>query len=631
MCGIAGIISMDESRVTRNRLQKMADELVHRGPDGEGFWINQKGIVGLGHKRLAIIDLSESGAQPMHYLDRYAIVYNGEIYNYIELREILEKKGYQFRTQSDTEVLLAAYDCYKEECLQHFDGMFSFAIWDEKEQLLFAARDRFGERPFYYAFDQKEFLFASERKALWSAGVEKKINQPLLLNYLVTGQTQTVVDKTITYYQDVFSLPPAHFIICKIDTHSSATAHAFMFNMECYWDIDKEKQINISAGDAIDQFKELFFISVQRRLRSDVPLGTSLSGGIDSSSIVSAIRNLQAKIPSLSSMYNQQSFSSVFPGFERDESKYIELVTKKLELKNSAVTPTVDDLIQNLEKLCYYQEEPFSSSSIYAQFKVFELAKQHQVKVLLDGQGADETLAGYKKYIHWYLQELLRTNPRQFFREHRSLKKNGASFDWGWKNFLASLLPAQAANQLEKREIRKLLNHKDLGEDFKNTYFDRQTIFKPLVLRLNDILYFNSCQFGLEELLRYADRNSMANGREIRLPFLSHDLVEFIFSLRSNLKIHDGWSKWLLRESIKNDLPAEVVWRKDKIGYEPPQRLWMENKNLQEYFFEAKRKLVNEKILKPSVLTKKIQPMEVHAAENYDWRYLIAATCMNQG
>lgn len=595
----------------------MAGTLAHRGPDGEAFWINAGGNAGFGHRRLAIIDLSAAAAQPMHYQDRYAIVYNGEIYNYIELREILRQKGYAFRTQSDTEVILAAYDCYREQCLVHFDGMFAFAIWDEQEQTLFAARDRFGEKPFYYAFKENEFYFASERKALWAAGIPKEINHPLLLNYLVLGHTQTPLDKTITYYQHTFSLPPAHYL-----KFSSRTRD---FGLSQYWDCDKEARAGLSESAAIGQFRELLFTSVSRRLRSEVSLGTSLSGGLDSSSIVAAIASLQANHPPGSRL---QTFSAVFPGFEKDESAYIQLVSEKFNLDNHRITPSVSGLVQDLEKCCYHQEEPFLSSSVYAQYKVFGLAKEHDVKVLLDGQGADETLAGYPKYIHWYLQELLRTKPRALSAEYRALKKNNNAFRWGWKNWLAAWFPAQAANELEKKEARRIRHHSHINPDFRQQYFDRQSLYKPMVMKLNDMLYFNTCQYGLEDLLRYADRNSMAHGREVRLPFLSHQLVEFVFSLPSHFKIRQGWTKWLLRKSMEEFLPAQVSWRKDKTGYEPPQRSWMEDKTLQEYIHEARASLVRENILNPAVLSQKIQPQHALAAENDDWRYLIAATCM---
>ena len=592
----------------------MTDSIAHRGPDGEGFWINKNNFVGFGHRRLSIIDLTNGGAQPMHYLDRYTIIHNGEIYNYIELKEQLSKQGYIFQSQSDTEIILAAYDKYKEACVQHFDGMFAFAIWDEKEQTLFCARDRFGEKPFFYSFDETQFSFASEAKALWAIGIEKKINYPLLLNYLVLGYTETAADNTITFFQNIFSLPAAHYL--------NFNYREFTFNISRYWDCDKETKINISEEDAIEKFTELFTASVKRRLRSDVTVGTSLSGGLDSSSIIASINKIEGT-------NFLQTFSAVFPDFEKDESKYIQSVAEKFNLKNYSVSPTADDLVKNLEKLCYHQEIPITSSSIFAQYKVFELAKQQNVKVLLDGQGADETLAGYNKYIHWYLQELLKARNLKFSKEKRALKKNKISFTWNIKNYIAAWFPAQATYQLEKRETKKLLHFPDITNDFKNAYLDKQSILKPIVFKLNDVLYFSTFQSGLEELLRYADRNSMAHSREVRLPFLNHELVQFIFSLPSHFKIHNGYTKWLLRKSMEKNLPASIVWRKEKTGFEPPQKKWMENILLQEYLREAKSKLVKEGILKPSTLNKKIQPHDAYAAENFDWRYLIAANCIS--
>jgi asparagine synthase (glutamine-hydrolysing) len=616
MCGIAGIISINPKNLSKERLKNMTDSIAHRGPDGEGFWINTSNQAGFGHRRLAIIDLSGQAAQPMHYAGRYTVIHNGEIYNYIELREELQRKGYSFRTESDTEVILAAYDCYKHQCLQYFDGMFAFAIWDEKEQTLFCARDRFGEKPLYYYFDEEQFIFASEAKAIWAAGVEKKINMPLLLNYLVLGYTETSVDKTISFFEEIFSLPSAHFLELQLPT--------FTFQLSTYWDCNKETKISVSENMAQEKFNELFSASVRRRLRSDVSIGTSLSGGLDSSSITAIINEIN------SSNFSHKTFSATFPGFDKDESKYIQVAVKKFQLENYSVTPTADDFIRDLEKLCYHQEMPFSSSSVYAQYKVVELAAGHRVKVLLDGQGADEVCAGYSKYIHWRLQELIRINPLSAGKEMRALKKNNIPFTWGWKNYLAALFPAQASNQLEKREARKLLKHPGITDEFKQQYFDRQTIYKPLVIKLNDILYFNTFQQGLEKLLHYADRNSMAHGTEMRLPFLSHELVQFIFSLPASFKIHNGWTKWILRKTMESRLPAEITWRTDKIGYEPPQKMWMHSETLNQYIYEAKKILVAEKILKPLELNKKNQPRDAHAADNFDWRYLIAARCIKK-
>jgi asparagine synthase (glutamine-hydrolysing) len=624
MCGITGIVSTHSSAVTRDRLKTMTDQLAHRGPDGEAYWISESGQVGLGHRRLAIIDLSPEAGQPMTFHSRYTIVYNGEIYNFPELREFLIQKGYRFVTRSDTEVILASFDHYREQCLQHFDGMFALAIWDQEKQLLFMARDRFGEKPFYYSLTENQFLFASEKKALWAGGIEKKINLPLLLNFLTTGHTQTAADNSINYHQEIFSLPPAHYAVLRLAD--------FSMEWKSYWDLDKESQITLSEKAAEEKWKELLLLSVKSRLRSDVPLGTCLSGGLDSSSVLALIRKLQVEypdeVPSGGPNGAMKTFSAIFPGFKKDESEAISRVVKHLGLQSSTLAPTADELIRDFEKLCAHQEEPFSSASTYAQFKVFELAGQKQVKVLLDGQGADETLAGYGKYIPWYLQELLRAKPWKQQRELRAFRKNNIPFKWGWKNYLAALFPAQAAYQLEKREARRIQTQPDIRSDFRQLNFDRPSIYKPLVLKLNDILYFDCCRLGLEELLRFADRNSMAHGLETRHPFLSHELVQFLFSLPSHFKMRDGWTKWMLRMSMSGALPGETVWRKDKIGFEPPQKIWMENDQMKDYIQEARRKLVRHGILKPGVLNKIIQPHDAHAAEGLDWRYLVTAAFM---
>ncbi|MGF2412259.1 asparagine synthase (glutamine-hydrolyzing) [Ferruginibacter sp.] len=613
MCGIAGILSTTFEAIPEVHLKKMTLALTHRGPDGEGIWSNTKGNVLLGHRRLSVIDLSDAAKQPMHYLNRYSITHNGEIYNHIELKELLSEKGYAFHSKSDTEVILAAYDFWKEDCLNYFEGMFAFAIWDEKEQQLFAARDRFGEKPFYYYESDEYLFFASEMKALWAVGVEKNIEEKMLLNYLTLGHVQNSVDKEQTFFKDIYSLPPAHFFLYKPASPK--------FVAKKYWHLDKEIKIAISPEDAIAKFNQLFAASVKRRLRSDVNVGTSLSGGLDSSSIVSAIHELKPGHP-------LQTFSAVFPGFEKDESAYINLLTQNTGTPNFKIAPSADSLIKDFETLCYHQEEPFQSSSIYAQFKVFELAKQQQVKVLLDGQGADETLAGYHKYIHWYLQEVLsRHKLGAAQKEKKALRKNHIPFSWGLQNYFAAFLPMHAAMQLEKNEYNKTIHQPDISTEFLQFQKGRawEGIHKPVVTKLNDILHFNVIESGLEELLRYADRNSMAHGVEVRLPFLDHTLVEFIFSLPSGLKIHDGWTKWLLRKAMDKKLPDAIVWRKDKVGYEPPQKLWMENKMLQDYLHEAKKKLVASKILRQNVLDKATLPKSAHDDNNFDWRYLCAA------
>lgn len=622
MCGIAGIISSNTSLVTKEQLTKMTDALAHRGPDGQAQWINAEGNAGLGHRRLSVIDLTAAAAQPMHYLKRYSIIYNGEIYNYIELKETLSKKGYRFQSHGDTEVILAAYDYWKEDCLEQFDGMFAFAMLDRKEQIVFAARDRFGEKPFYYTATGELFAFASEMKALWAIGAQKKTDEKMLLNYLALGYVQNANDKEQTFFENIFSLPPGNFLQLNIKT--------LQYKTYSYWDIDKDTVLKISGNAAIEKYRELFTLSVKRRLRSDVAVGTSLSGGLDSSSILATI-NHQG--------YPFKTFSAIFPGFEKDESGYIRAAINYLssakqanrQIQQNSITPSALGLIKDFTTLCYHQEEPFPSGSIYAQYKVFELAAQNNIKVLLDGQGADETLAGYNKYIHWYLQQLAgKSKFMAMQKEKNLLRKNKLPFSWGIQNYLAAYLPSHAAIQLEQNEYMKTVGQPDINKDFVAALQGREWegIRKPIITKLNDILYFNTHTLGLEELLRFADRNSMAHGIEVRLPFLSHELVQFIFSLPAGFKIHDGWTKWLLRKMMDKKLPDEIVWRKDKVGYEPPQFQWMHNETLQDYVHEAKRKLVNKGVLKATALNKKITPKAAHEANNFDWRYLCAAQIM---
>lgn len=547
----------------------------------------------------------------MHYLDRYTIIHNGEIYNYVELRDLLQSKGYAFYSRTDTEVIVAAYAHFGTACLQYFDGMFAFAIWDEKEKQLFLARDRFGEKPLFFYQDEEQFLFASELKALWAAGVKKEANSKLFFNFLTIGYTQNPADPFETFFQGISKLPARCFLVYNVPAQHLETNY--------YWDIAADHTTMYKEDSAIDEFTRLLSTSVNKRLRSDVAVGSSLSGGLDSSSIVACILQ-QPDAPS-----RLPTFSAVFPGFEKDESGFVQLLTRHFRLENHPVTPNATTLIQDFEKLVYHQEEPFLSASIYAQFRVFGLAADHSVKVMLDGQGADELLAGYHKYYSWYWQELYRSDKKTFAMEIAAAAGIGPR--WTWKNRLAAHLPVYAGLFQKKKRSSQQRRSRDLSRDFVRqfgtSYYDI-----PHFDRLNGVLYYNTFMNGMEELLRYADRNSMAHGVEVRLPFLNHQLVEFVFSLPAHFKIREGWTKWLLRRSMEYRLPSEITWRKDKTGFEPPQEIWMGDPALQEYIREARRSLVKADILDKSVLHKKIQPHEAHAAEGHDWRYLITAACL---
>jgi asparagine synthase (glutamine-hydrolysing) len=612
MCGIAGIIQSNKAGYNKDHLKSMTDALAHRGPDEEGLWQNDSGNVLFGHRRLSIIDLSDAGHQPMHYLQRYTIIHNGEIYNYTELREELQKKGYQFHSRTDTEVIAAAYDHWQDECVDHFDGMFAFAIWDEKEKELFAARDRFGEKPFFYFFDGKTLLFSSEMKALWAAGIERIPNQKMLFNFITIGYTDNPDEPGETFFENINRLPAA--TVLRYSTTGSQLI------LEKYWSIDPEIQNKkIKDNEALEQFNQLFTISVKRRLRSDVAIGSSLSGGLDSSSIVATASPFTTDHSLLT------SFTAIFPNFDKDESIISKKVADQFNLSQFTVTVSPAELMSDWEKLCHHQEEPFGSASIYAQYKVFELAKQHGVKVLLDGQGADEILAGYHKYYKWYWQELFRNQKLYRSKELSAAKEKGIHEKFGFRNMIAAYFPGFATVTLENQYLLKAIQHEDLTKEFVQLQSKEAYYSTPDRYTLNGALHFNTTIHGLEELLRYADRNSMAHGREVRLPFLSHELVEFIFSLPGRFKIRQGWTKWLLRESMAGILPNEIAWRKEKVGFEPPQKEWMVRTQVQEAIREAKQKLVNEKVLKPEVMLKKISSRAAHEADNYDWRYLSSA------
>ncbi len=603
---------MNHQLVATERLTKMTGALAHRGPDGEQCWKNASGTTGLAHRRLAIIDLSDNAVQPMHYLGRYTIVYNGEIYNYIELKKELAAGGYVFASLSDTEVILAAYDCWKENCLQHFDGMFAFAVWDEKEQTLFAARDRLGEKPFFYWFNGQQLLFASEMKAIWAAGVDKNINEHLLFNFITLGYTQNPRNPSETAYRQINKLPAASYF-------SYLPAKQTVIAPVVYWKPGANAtNIAIHADEAVEQFYQLFRQSIEKRLRSDVPLGTSLSGGLDSSSIAVMIQQLQAP------NFPLQTFSAVFPGSATDESQYISLLTAEKNIVNFTVQPTADDFINDFEKLCYFHEGFITSASVFAQFKVFELAKQHNITVLLDGQGADEMLAGYHKYYHWYWQELYSNNRSLLTNEITAARQLGIQESWSWKNKLSASFPVLAGSYISNARKKKQLSNTVVSREFADAYGTSYYQLPPQD-SLQQVLYYNTFVNGMEELLQYADRNSMAHGREVRLPFLQHQLVEFVFSLPARFKIKDGRTKWLLRQAMNNLLPAAIAWRTDKIGFEPPQKEWMQHPVMQEYIREARKKMVAAGIANQHCVDKELQPMDTHAAGNTDWRLLVAA------
>lgn len=455
-------------------------------------------------------------------------------------------------------------------------------------------------------------------KALWAVGVPKQLNGTMMLNYLTLGFVQNPQKKTETFYSNILSLPQGHYLM--------VTPKEGRVQMHKWYHPNVSNAIDVSETNAIEKFTELFFISVTRRLRSDVSIGSSLSGGIDSSSVVAAIHWSK----NISQQWKNMGFTASFPGFEKDELEYSKKIAQHFNIDQHIVEPTADDCIKYFQQLMYHQEEPFSSSSVLTQFLVYKLAKENNITVLLDGQGADEILGGYKKYSHWYLQQIFLKDSSLYFKERKLLQQNELLDEWGWRNYAAALFPDKAAHALQQKAIKQQKQNEFIDEEFFAHYHNADVLHKPVVKQLEDILYYNTFNFGLQELLRYADRNSMAHSREVRLPFLFHELIEFIFSLPASYKIKDGFTKWILRKSMEENLPQEIIWRKGKVGFEPPQKEWMKSKRMQEMVIEARKKLVEKKVLRQNILDVPIKPAAVNDINDYNWRYLCAAEMFNK-
>lgn len=577
MCGIVGIWSSNAD-IDSSQLLQMTNALLHRGPDGEGHWISENRSVGLGHRRLSIIDLSANGAQPMHSADA-VISFNGEIYNYIELKAELEQKGFVFHTQSDTEVLMAAYTFWDIDCLSHLDGMFAFALYDKTKKELFCARDRFGEKPFYYTMHQGNLYFASEMKALWAVGVPRIIKNSMVYNFLANDLVENPNNQTETFYENIYKLKTAcYFVYTGSD-----------IQQKCYWKIQCENNSDLSFEQAAQRFRELFHLSVKRRLRSDVPVGTSLSGGLDSSSVVSAVSQC---------MPRNYTFSARFPGYSKDEGKYIDIVSSFFHTQHYDVEVNADKLADELDKLLYHQEEPFPSGSIFAQYKVYEAARREKILVMLDGQGADEYLCGYDKD---FPLTILQSFPH--FSQMESQKKaifNNHGYDVTFPkvNLLIKYAPSTYKTLRHWKDKKTSASPLGIHRDFHKAYRPKETPFQ-LFGSLKETLRHELCQQGLEKLLKFADRNSMAHSIEVRLPFLFHELIDFVFSLPEEYLMHAGWSKALLRTAMQSDLPSEISFRRDKIGFEAPTKIWEQNSLLADRLNEARKVLLKEHIITP--------------------------------
>lgn len=556
MCGIAGIITKQGQPKPEN-LQAMLDLIKHRGPDDSGIYLNDE--IGFGHNRLAIIDLTAQGHQPFFYQDRYALVFNGEIYNYLELKQELETAGYKFLTRTDTEVIPAAYDYWGVDCLKHFNGMWSFALYDAKTKTIFAARDRFGIKPFYY-YDTAEYLaFASEIKQFTCLpGWQARLNQRIALEFLVFTGLDHSAD---TFFQGVKQLRGGCYL-----TYALADKK---ININRWYDLEKATQsqkTSKKSPEIINDFARKFSDAVLLRLRSDVKVGSCLSGGLDSSAIVMTIhqelkRQGKAEIQETVSACNRHK--------EYDEQEFIDEVISKSGVGSHKIYTEYENLLADLDKIIWHQDEPFDSTPMFAQWSVFAEAKRQGLTVKLDGQGSDEQLAGYHEYYGRFFTHLLKRGKFVLlFKELQAYKKMH-----GYTNY--NIIRQLANNFLPyflKRFFKKLRNKERL--DWLNITDKRMSIYEANFGSIRKAGLMQTCYTNLPRLLHYEDRNSMAHSIEARVPFLDYRLVEYIYALPDEYKIKDGYTKYVLRAALRGVLPEKIRLRTDKKGFVTPEEIW---------------------------------------------------------
>jgi asparagine synthase (glutamine-hydrolysing) len=553
VCGIAGIVYEDGSQIHAvSGVRKMIALQRHRGPDGEGYY-DHKGV-SLGHCRLSIIDISNAGHQPMSDPSgRFWITFNGEIYNYLELAKELRTLGYIFQGRSDTEVLLAAYCQWQEACLDRLRGMFAFAIWDADTRSLFAARDRFGIKPFHYWTNGQGILaFASEIKALLQFVPDRKVNIRLAREFLAWNLLDHMPSETML--ADIKRLPPAHYLKYR---QTGITISRYWSlgdaNEELVVSPEKRARLNTEFRDRLEE-------SVSLHLRSDVPVGTSLSGGLDSSAIACLVSS-QLKKRGMEHDGWQHAFSACFNEPELDERPYIKAVAAASRCQTHFVFPTGDGLRDELDNWLWHQDEPVSGSNMYAHFCVARLARQSGIKVLLDGQGADEQLAGYRKFILVYL--------RQLFRKQM--------YGRAAKEALLFLSSPAILRTSRFAEGRRYIFHST--DEVKHLWPGSDAPQRPaslgLTMSLAERLQADLMFYSLPVLLRYEDRNTMAFGVESRVPFVDHVFVEWLSSLPGEMFLSGGWTKRVLREGLADVLPNLIRVRKTKLGFLTPESKWL--------------------------------------------------------
>lgn len=618
MCGICLLYTPNEFHL-HQYIQRMSNAVRHRGPDDEGYYFysskysanyiyggkdtpknvyesdgkyipkqnltlaeNIKANFAMAHRRLSILDLSPAGHQPMCDRNgRYWIAFNGEIYNYIELRNDLANYGYKFSSNTDTEVIISAYAHWGIKCLDKFNGMFAFVLFDSKSQKVFIARDRFGIKPLYYWKSPYGFFaVASEIKQFTVLpGWKAKLNNQIAYDFLNWG----ILDHSKeTFFQDVFQLRGGDYIFCPLPSLNHSVSIFKWYNLKPY-------SFSSTLNESVELFKDLLFDSIKLRLRADVPVGSCLSGGIDSSSIVSVVSTLlqQQKTKNF-----QKTFSAYSDIKQYDESQYVKKVVSTLPVDSHYIYPKLENIFDSIEKIIWHQDEPFRTTSIYAQWNVFKLASSNNTKVMLDGQGADELLAGYHNFFGPQLASLVVQFKWIEFVNNLLLTAK-------IHNYKHVYLIKTSTNLLLPEWLRRLLYPYSGEIRYTPNWLDTKRLkcnfTKPLNLaggKRPSILETSVLQLTrttLPMLLHWEDRNSMAHSIESRVPFLDYRLVELALGLPDHHKISNGCTKFILRESMRGLLPDEVRGRIDKIGFATPEEVWIKNRAPDSFREELKK------------------------------------------
>lgn len=561
MCGLVTIVHLNGEAAAEPLVQRMLSSIVHRGPDDAGISI--VGSVGMGFRRLSILDLSPLGHQPMDSRDgRLTIIFNGEIYNFVELRRELEGLGHSFRSSGDTEVLLTAYQQWGPDCLRRLNGMWAFVVLDRERDLLFGARDRFGMKPLYRWQNGHHAIFASEIKAIRASGLyPERLN---LRSCAAFFHEARLDDTTETFFEGIDHVPAGHAF--EFDLGSGK------YKQWSYWDLQTIEEVDVPGAPAA--FAELFEDAMRVHMRSDVPVGVNLSGGLDSTSILCAAARLRARATATDLLL---AFCYMDPQF--DESRYIEdtLIQTGAELVRLEMTPV--QLWDSLPRVLSFQDEPVHSMTALVGFHLMGLAASRGVKVILNGQGADETIAGYGSYFRDYWYELARKGA--LGTAMREISAYAAAHGGSGRELLARTLRhtvqttlrssrtyrALAARRRQSRAINQEWINPDLVRHLRSRDQDDQMDLRAVLTRAVTM-------DPLPLYLRVEDRNSMAHSIEVRLPFLDHRLVGLLFGLQSNWKLRGPWNKFVLREAMRGRIPESVRSRVGKMGFPTSSREW---------------------------------------------------------